>query len=394
MADLAPYEAPIEEVPEQVPAPTVEKLKEITTTADLQYGLKNYDAAAEAYSTAVEMQDHLHGEMSPQNAELIYRYGRCLFKVAITKSDVLGGKVAGEKKKEKKTKAGPSNGEGSSSALPTKEEKTSEEVVEAAVETKDGVKAEAEPKAENQPFFQLTGMENWEESDEEGEGEEGDAEDEEDDFANAYEMLDLARVLFTRQLDAIKGLEPMEHAKGDGEQDNGTAKPTDASPESRKVKELLADTYDLQAEISLENERFHDAIPDSRASLSFKKDLYPKESELIAEAHYKLSLALEFASVTAVREAQAQESGEEGPAMIQKDQAPQVDEVMRKEAAVEMEAAIESCRLRVAKEEKELASLEAEKRADKEKKIKDVKEMTEEMEQRVRVNDLPNYIEC
>ncbi|KAF2101918.1 hypothetical protein NA57DRAFT_25192, partial [Rhizodiscina lignyota] len=333
------------------------KLTELITAANLQYGLKNYAAAADSYSSAVEMQDELNGEMNPQNADLFYRYGRCLYKLAVAKSDVLGGKVAGEKKKEKKQKGAANNGEGSSSALPTKEEKVAEE-----------------------PYFNLTGMENWE-SDEEDEDEDGEAEDEEDDFANAYEILDIARILFAKQLEAIDAPDSTNGAAAKGK---GKALITDMSPEVRKVKELLADTHDLQAEISLENERFHDAIPDSRESLAIKQELYPKESELIAEAHYKLSLALEFSSVNAIREAQAQESSEGGAAAAQqKSQEPQVDEEMRKEAVVEMEAAIESCRLRVAKEEKELTDLKSEKRTDKEKKIKDVKEMIEDMEQRL-----------
>ena len=160
--------------------------------------------------------------------------------------------------------------------------------------------------------------------------------------------------------------------------------PTEESPEVRLIKERLADTHDLQAEISLENERFVDAISDSRAALELRKQLHPQESSLIAEGHYKLSLALEFASVTAVREAQReQDAGPRG-----KPEDAQVDMELRDEAAVEMEAAITSLELRTKKEESELPNLPVEKKEEQQKSIADAKEMIEEMKQRVSAHEL------
>ncbi len=77
---------------------------------------------------------------------------------------------------------------------------------------------------------------------EEAEGEE----EEEDDLAVAFEILDLARVLFTKRLEQSN--EEEADAKGK-EKEEGL------SPELRHIKERLADTHDLVAEISLENER-------------------------------------------------------------------------------------------------------------------------------------------
>lgn len=56
---------------------------------------------------------------------------------------------------------------------------------------------------------------------------------------------------------------------------------------------------------------------------------------------------------------------------------------MRAEAAKEMEKAIESCRLRVSKEEEALASVAADKAEEAKAQITDVKEMIEDMENRV-----------
>lgn len=61
-------------------------------------------------------------------------------------------------------------------------------------------------------------------------------------------MLDLARVLFTKKLD-----EPEAPATTSDPDDK--ALEAVESPMVRHVKERLADTHDLLAEISLENER-------------------------------------------------------------------------------------------------------------------------------------------
>ncbi|KAK3708998.1 hypothetical protein LTR37_011162 [Vermiconidia calcicola] len=347
------------------PAPDLPfKLSHLKASASQQYSLKNYNAAAELYSEAAEAQDEINGEMSPQNADLLYQYGRCLYHVAVSNSDVLGGKVAesGEEPKRKKRKvakaegSAAANGEGSSGglisdALEDGEQKLAEDVVEAAVEEKNGVKQEGDTSLASKPFFHITGDENWTDSEDEDDADDAaadaEAEGEEDDFAIAYEILDVARVLLIRKLDE--------------------------QPDNKAIKERLADTHDLQAEISLENERFQDAIKDTRDALALKGKLYPEESSLIAEAHFKLSLALEFASVTSTTE------GEGGG------EAAQVDETMRAEAAAEMEKAIASCNARIAKETEVLSTLSdnATKKAEQEKSIADVKEMVADMQQRL-----------
>jgi HAT1-interacting factor 1 len=366
-------------VDEETAKSATSKLKELMDAANLQYGLKNYAEAADLYSSATELQAELNGEMAPENADLLYRYGRCLYQVAVAKSDVLGGQVAGEKKKNKANGATKTNGAAGSgsSAAAAESLPSGEEIIEVAVEQKNASEPPAQEKTvENQPYFQITGMENWDSDEEEEEGDEGEAQGEdaeEDDFATAYEVLDLARVLLQRQLEALQS----DQANGIESKGKGVAVEDEDSP-ARQIKLRLADTYDLQAEISLENERFSDAIPDFRASLALKQDLHTKESSIIAEAHYKLSLALEFASVDKIREAQTQE-GQQTVQVKKED----IDEVMRKEAAVEMEAAIESCRLRITKEEEALKGLEAEAAEKKKMSIKEVKEIVEDMESRV-----------
>lgn len=367
-------EAQPELTPSAIAEPTDDKqssqLQNYIAQATAKYAVKDYNAAAELYSMATELQAEINGEMSPQNADLLYAYGRCLYHVAVSNSDVLGSKVAGEKREESKkpAKSKKTNGESVANGA---EERVAEEGVAAIAKGADGAKQEQEQSTESKPYFQFTGDENFDDSDEDAEDADGDepdgeAEAEEDDFSNAFEVLDLARILLQRRLEEVQESEGKGKGKGDSEA-------------VRQLKERLADTHDLQAEISLEGERFPNAVVDLKAALQLKQELFPQDSSLIAEAHFKLSLALEFSSVTQQRDA----NGEVGS-----DQSAQVDEAMREEAALEMEAAITSCKIRIQKEEASLASGastngDAKKSKVTTESIEDVKEMVKDMEQRV-----------
>lgn len=358
------------------------KLKTLLDSANLQYSLKKYNEASELYSQATELQAEINGEMAPKNAELLYLYGRCLYKVAVAKSDVLGGQVAAEKPKKELAKE---------KAVPAKEKKLAGEIMEAAVEEKttSTSKDTKEQGLANKPFFEIHGDENWDtDSDEDADAEAqvDEAVEEEDDFATAYEILDIARVLLEKQVETLQTLE---------QTGKGKAKES-LSPETRQVKEKLADAYDLQAEISLENEKFFEAVGDTKKCAELKDQLYPLESSHVAEAHYKVSLALEFASVTAIREAQAKEGD---PSAETKTEKPEVDEKMRAEAAEEMEIAVRSCKGRLAKEKTALEGLEGAEKRKQEAEIKEVGEIIEEMEQRVCLSPpiilsipMPSYI--
>lgn len=344
------------------------RLEAFVAEATLKYSIHDYDGAAELYSQATELQAELNGEMSSLNADLLYQYGRCLYHVAVRKSNVLGSKVAGEKPEEvslessktnqpKRRKPNETAAQDSGAA-----QKFSTNGVE---ETDASDKIIEEQKNESKPFFQFTGDENFEDSDEDEDGVVGamgdeDAEDEEDDFANAYEVLDLARILLLRRLEEAP------------ECNNDRL-------DLKHLKERLADTYDLQAEISLEGERFSLAVEDLKAALELKQALFPRQSSLIAEAHYKLSLALEFSSTTEQKDPHAKaEDGEQAT----------IDQGMRDAAAKEMEAAIESCKLRLKDEEaNEDISFsydnENVKSGDARRNIQEVKEIVNDMEQRV-----------
>ena len=358
------------EAPTLTPAQLQAQLEQLKASATQQYSLKNYSAAAEFYSEAAEVQDQVNGEMSPDNSDLLYQYGRCLYHLGVSKSDVLGGKVAGnnngseEPKRKKRKTAAPVVAESSAAgadktiadALKNGEQKLAG--VEEEKEEEDVKVEEAAAASSSKPFFQITGDENWTDSEEEddgedaGEGDEGDEEEEDDDFAIAYEILDVARVLLGRKLESLDA----------------------NSPEARQVKERLADTHDLQAEIKLENEQFADAVTDAKSALSFKLQLYPQESGMIAETHYKLAIALDFASLP-VTSAEEEEQNGKASSSAPKEE-PKVNEEMRAEAATEMEKAIASCQLRI-------QSTEASGKPQAASTIADIKSMVSEMKNRL-----------
>ncbi|KAL5389270.1 hypothetical protein DPSP01_002583 [Paraphaeosphaeria sporulosa] len=345
----------------ELPA-TKEKLDELTQAASLQYSLKNFSAAADHYADAAEIQSKLNGEMAPENAELLFNYGRALYKVAIAKSDVLGTKVAQEEKKKPKSKK-------------ARKEDTIPE--EGSTATNGPAAAGKEQTVQSKPFFQLTGMENWDDSDEEEEetdGEEG-QEEEQDDFGDAFEMFEIARVLYHKQLEALDGSDSAGKGKGKGK--------AELSPEARAIKTKLADIYGFLVDLSFENERFHDAIPDARRSLELLEELHPFGHEQVTSAHYTLSLALEFASMAKIREQQANK--EAAPEDAQKQEEDVVDWDLRNEASKQTELAIQNQEAHLKKAEESLTAetFTPERKKELEAELADKKSMLEDLKTRL-----------
>lgn len=154
-------------------------LADLSARATSLFAHRNYEEAAEAYANAVEKQAEMNGEMSPDNAEILFLYGRCLFKLGQEKSDVLGGKAPETKSAPKKSKANGKAKAGSSSAAAAAaaqaaaaavEDKTAAteavagEVAKVAAEAS-GAKAEGDVEAKK-PLFQFEGDEDMENSDE------------------------------------------------------------------------------------------------------------------------------------------------------------------------------------------------------------------------------------
>ncbi len=137
-------------------------LADLCAKGTAQYAHKNFEEAADLYARAAELQAELNGEMSPDNADILFLYGRSLFKVGQSKSDVLGGKAGGEKKRSngtaKATKAAATK------EMPKVESETVVEEGVAIIAARNGsVEGSVDTK---KPLFQFTGDENFEDSDE------------------------------------------------------------------------------------------------------------------------------------------------------------------------------------------------------------------------------------
>lgn len=406
---------------------TPSTLLDLLTTASIAYAKRSYTTAADLYSTSAAVQDILYGEMKPTNAEVLFLYGQALFKVAVENSDVLGGKTA------EQALAGGIPGAG--------------RVGDLVEPIRGGDKGKGK---ETGQFHFSDGDEDDEEEDDDVDGEDGEAEAEGDDFADAYEMLEVSRVLFEKvaetgpdeKLDEnVAFSAALAHvAKGQADKaglkatdkgkqtapTSGTAAPVDPVILSRYVKSRLAMIHDYQAEILLESEQFHNAITEFETLVRLREELEPEESNLVAEGRYKLALAMEFASLDEIRKAQqaADAGGDEGEEPKLKGEngegsssdaaatatttgersksEPKVDEALRSRAAEMMQRAVNSCRLRVEIEQGRLdkdaaAAATADgttsglDRDALEREIADVKEMIAEMEQRV--EDLKNPVD-
>ncbi|UKZ62398.1 uncharacterized protein TrAtP1_003648 [Trichoderma atroviride] len=355
----APAEAGLEsEVDDDIKSKKV-TLADLSAKGTALYAHKKYEGAADIFSRASILQAEINGETAPENAEILFHYGRSLFKVGQSKSDVLGGSAPVEKKK--------ANGGASSKKAAKPDE---EKAANTAGQPAEGKENKGDDKSDvpegKKLFFQFTGDENFDDESDEDEGqEEGDQDEEEDDdLATAFEILDLARVCYHKQLEKLR---EEEEAEGKGKE----AAKEDSSA-VRHIKERLAETHDCLAEISLENERYPNAIEDGRTSLNYKIDLYPEESEIIAEAHYKLSLALEFASLTVADDEGKNTKREE------------IDQTLRDEAVVEMEAAIKSFKLKMQTIEVEIASSASPEDNELSRKaVEEMKEVIADLEQRL-----------
>lgn len=124
---------------------------------------------------------------------------------------------------------------------------------------------------------------NVEEEEEEPEGEEDEGGEPEDDFNAAWEVLDLARAIFEKGGDPAKiRLGDVHVALGDISLETGTHEWEAPSPGV-----WLSDHFNHA-------EKFDQAIIDFTAAVKYKTEVFPVYSRQLAEAHYKLSMALDL----------------------------------------------------------------------------------------------------
>ncbi|PPQ62866.1 hypothetical protein CVT24_006264 [Panaeolus cyanescens] len=212
------------------------------------FALKKYEQAIDHYATALELITQKLGENAPETADLYFSYGKALLENAIAQSSVLGKEGAEDAPEENQVP----------------EPNASGPILSFSGDAED--MDEGEDKAVD--LFSQGAEEDGEGEDEEEKEDDDDGEPE-DDFNAAWEVLDLARAIYEK-----------ESEKSDDEE----------------MKLKLADTFIALGDVSLETEKFDQAITDYEAGLKLKLELLPISSRHIAEAHYKLSMVLDLTS--------------------------------------------------------------------------------------------------
>ncbi|CAE6350303.1 unnamed protein product [Rhizoctonia solani] len=225
---------------------TVELEVEIAKRA---YALRNYEEAVDHYATALELARNEYGENSAPFAELLLVYGRALIENAISQNSVLG--------KDKQEEEAPKESDG---AGPSGDSKT--QPGNGRIYFGDSASSDGEGVGDETVDTAAGDLSTVQEGGEEG-GEEPDEEEPEDDFNAAWDVLDLARTYYDKQ-------------------------------EGDDMKLKLSEAYMSLGDVSMETEKFEQAVSDYTSGLAIKTQLLPFYSRQVCEAHYRLALVLDL----------------------------------------------------------------------------------------------------
>jgi len=216
--------------------------------------VQDIPAAVSSLGEACELLSAEFGETAPECAAAYFYYGKALLEMARLESGVLGNGLDGESEKSEEPEdeemegeeKSPEEGEGEAYEKETEAEKAETDSVEG--EKKDGEDAAAQ-----------------------------EAEDDEDpsNLQLAWEMLELAKMVLTEQLE--------------GEKKESLTPKTKAV-----IEKKLCETFLTLGEVSLENENYEQAVEDLTLCIERQKASLPKDSRSIAETHYQLGVALGF----------------------------------------------------------------------------------------------------
>ncbi|KAM3588907.1 hypothetical protein VKS41_001336 [Umbelopsis sp. WA50703] len=206
------------------------------------FSLHDYETSTAKFGQACELLDKQFGELSPQSANTYFMYGKSLLQYAIQQNSVLGNRAAEESTviEETESHAAASNPRFHFEGEPDLRE----------------VEPEGEETAGDDENEEGAGDHDEEEGNQEGEG---------DEFNDAWDVLDIARVMYEKE-------------------------------DSPEAKAKLADVYVCLGDVSLETEKFDQALPDFRAAIDIKQTILEPDNRELAELHYKLALALEYST--------------------------------------------------------------------------------------------------
>merc|ERR1712179_276566 len=293
--------SPVKEV--KKPEEVQEEATIFLTTGKRHLLVKDIPAAVSEFAQACELLSAAFGETGKECAESYYYYGKALLEMSRLESGVLGNaldgvpeeddeansskvedpsKMTDEEKKEVEEKVGEALKE-NLVVLEKRDDETETDETR-KVETNKGDKADENKEDEDEDEAMDEGDESQEESsneqmetdkvtkedDEKTTGKDG--EEEPSNLQLAWEMLELAKVIYTKQVDTAT--------------DDKTKK---------AIEEKLCRTILTLGEISIENENYSQAVEDIQMCLK-KQGAFSKDSRLVAETHYQLGVAQGFNS--------------------------------------------------------------------------------------------------
>jgi len=292
--------SPVKEV--KKPEEVQEEATTFLTTGKRHLLVRDIPAAVSEFAQACELLSAAFGETGKECAESYYYYGKALLEMSRLESGVLGNaldgvpeeddeansskvedpsKMTDEEKKEVEEKVGEALKENLVELEKRDDETETDETRK--VETNKGDKADENKEDEDEDEAMDEGDESQEESsneqmetdkvtkedDEKTTGKDG--EEEPSNLQLAWEMLELAKVIYTKQVEITE-----DEAK-------------------KAIEEKLCRTILTLGEISIENENYSQAVEDIQMCLK-KQGAFSKDSRLVAETYYQLGVAQGFNS--------------------------------------------------------------------------------------------------
>merc|ERR1712025_1402831 len=252
------------------PKEVQEEASTCLTTGKRHLLVNDVPAAVAEFAQACELLSAEFGETAKECAESYYYYGKSLLEMSRLESGVLGNALDGVPEEEDEA----NNSKVEDPAKMTEEEKkeVEEKVGEALDENFDELEKKAEDDEESQE--EMDTEKDAEEKKDCNEEKSAENKEEEEELSNlqlAWEMLELAKVVYTKQ---------MESADEKNKKD---------------IEERLCRAILTLGEVSIENENYSQAVEDIQMCLK-KQENFPKDSRLVAETHYQLGVAQGFNS--------------------------------------------------------------------------------------------------
>lgn len=231
---------------------------------------QDISSAVESLGEACELLAQEFGDQAPECAEAYFYYGKALLEAARLEAGVLGNIDTDESEEKSEDDEDDEEQGGDTEEGDTNDDNAAADEENNLEEAESGEEASnAEPEKEKE---EISG-----DGKETQDAAEQEVEDEEDpsNLQLSWEMLELAKMVLTEQLE--------------GENKTGLTEESRTSLEKR-----LFETFLILGEVSLENENYPQAVEDLSICLEKQKAVLPEDSRNIAVTYYQLGIAQGF----------------------------------------------------------------------------------------------------